>query len=296
MAEATFAETIIPGTFIQVRSDALISVGGISTGRIGLVATVDSTGRPAAEETHILSSYADGVAEYGASDAWGAGTSRQNMTRILNLLYANGARVVYTRALQTENDDPTTVGVNEAHPGNDAYLAAFRELLKEDINILVAPELSTSAALSVFGTLTDEAETQGRDVIAVVGSDAATVTTINAQVTANDRIILVAPAIMAYDAGADGEIALPGTYAAAPVAGLISSLGPHISPTNKVLNGVTRLARRSPSSPPARRRRSTARCSRPGSRSAASPTWTPTRGTSGSGRTRTSASSSSSRS
>ncbi|HEU0300803.1 MAG TPA: phage tail sheath subtilisin-like domain-containing protein [Longimicrobium sp.] len=244
MAEATFAETIIPGTFIQVRSDALISVGGISTGRIGLVATVDEADRTgAAEETHILSSYADGVAEYGASDAWGTGASRMNMTRVLNLLYANGARVVYTHALRTEENDPDTPA-NEARPGNDAYLAAFRELLKEDINILVAPELSTSAALSVFGTLTDEAETQGRDVIAVVGSDATTVANIKAQVATNDRVILVAPGIMAYDAGAGEEIELPGTYSAAPVAGLISSLGPHISPTNKVLNGVTRLARR----------------------------------------------------
>jgi hypothetical protein len=244
MAEATFAETIIPGTFIQVRSEGLISVGGISTGRIGLVATVDAAGRTGTEETHILSGYADGVAEYGASDAWGTGTSRDNMTRILNLLYANGARVVYTRALRTTVDDVATADVNEAKPGNDAYLAAFRELLKDDINILLAPELSTSQALSVFGTLTDEAETQGRDVIAVVGSDGAGVANIKAQVSTNDRIVLVAPAIMAYDAGADEEIALPGTYSAAPVAGLISSLGPHLSPTNKVLNGVTRLARR----------------------------------------------------
>jgi hypothetical protein len=247
MAEATFAETIIPGTFIQVRSDALISVGGISTGRIGLVATVDKgtgqTARPA-EETHILSSYADGLAEYGPTDAWGTGTSRRNITRILNLLYANGARVVYTRALQTTVDDANTAGVNEAKPGPDAYLAAFRELLKEEINILLAPELTTAQALTLFGTLTDEAETQGRDVIAVVGSDATTVATIKAQVTTNDRIILVAPGIMSYDAGADGEIALPGTYSAAPVAGLISSLGPQTSPTNKVLNGVGRLAQR----------------------------------------------------
>jgi hypothetical protein len=39
-------------------------------------------------------------------------------------------------------------------------------------------------------------------------------------------------------------VTLPATYAAAAVAGLVSSLVPQSSPTNKVLPGVVRLARR----------------------------------------------------
>jgi hypothetical protein len=51
----------------------------------------------------------------------------------------------------------------------------------------------------------------------------------------SDRLIFVAPGIRSFDAAASEEVTLPGAYAAAAVAGLISSFDPQVSPTNKEL-------------------------------------------------------------
>jgi hypothetical protein len=61
---------------------------------------------------------------------------------------------------------------------------------------------------------------------------------IKANVPAEDqgRIVFVAPGIKVFDAAAGEEVELPGSYAAAAVAGRIASLDPHFSPTNKTIN------------------------------------------------------------
>jgi hypothetical protein len=254
MAE-TFAlsELVIPGTYIRVRAEALISAGGISTGNIGIVGTarrlrpqvdangnpvLDANGNPVLEPdptiygvTHVLSDYESAKAAVGEYDAFT--TQALNLTRGLELLYRNGARTVFARALNPSNN-----------PGVNDYTAAFNELVKDDVNILVAPELSTANALTVLGPIVNTAETQGKDLLAVVGSDATTVNAVRNQVSSDDRIILTAPGLRAFDAAARAEVTLPGTYSAAALAGLISSLTPQSSPTNKTLPGVGRLAQR----------------------------------------------------
>ncbi len=217
------SELVIPGAYIRVRAEALIGVAGISSGNVGVVGTA-AQGRG---DTHTLSDYQTGQGVFGTYNAGEA-----NLTRALEQLYENGAATAYARAL-----DP-------ANAGQDAYLAAFRELLKDDVNILVAPELTTDAAKAVLGTISTEAENNGKDVMAVIGSDANTVAAIKAQVTASDRMILTAPAIRAYDVAAKADATLPGTFTAAAVAGLISTLTPQSSPTNKVVPGVVKLAQR----------------------------------------------------
>jgi len=78
----------------------------------------------------------------------------------------------------------------------------------------------------------------------VAGSNAAAVTSIKGQVPTNDRIIFTTPGVQAYDAAAKQDVALGGNYGAAVIAGLLSTLTPESSPTNKVLPGVTKLAAR----------------------------------------------------
>lgn len=224
MAETfNLSELVIPGTYIRVRAEGLISVGGISTGNIGIVGT-SSTG---VGETFILSDYEGAktvLGEYGAGEL--------NITRAIELLYQNGARIVFARALAADA------------AGQDDYIAAFNELAKDDVNILVAPQLNTDTAKAVFGSVLETAENNGKDMMAVIGSDATTVAAITAQVPTNDRIIMTAPGIRAFDAAAGENVALSGTYGAAAVAGLLSTLAPQSSPTNKVLPGVVRLAQR----------------------------------------------------
>ena len=224
MAETfTLSELVIPGTYIRVSAEALIPVGGVSTGNIGIV----GTGAQAVGRTVALGNYPDAQSALGDYEA-----GEFNLVRGVELLYQTGARQVYARAL-----DPGAAG-------QDDYIAAFNELVKDDVNILVAPQLPTAQALTVFSSVAETAENSGKDVIAVVGSDAPDREGVLAQVQANDRVVLTTPGIMGYDAAADVEVALSGNFSAAAVAGLLSTLAPQNSPTNKVLSGVSTLARR----------------------------------------------------
>jgi len=226
MAEDQFGEQIIPGTYIRVQAEALISAGGISSGNIGIVGTASSgTG-----ETHVLSDYDTARTTLGMYDNYSDGAGTLNLMRGIELLFRNGARTIYAYGL--------TAGAEQ----ND-YSDAFNELLKDNVNILVAPEISTDTAKSVFG-LVDTAEGEGKDVMAIIGADETEASAIAGQVTSNKRTVMTAPGIRAFDAAAGTEVLLSGTYSAAAVAGLMSSLAVQSSPTNKVLSSVTKLTNR----------------------------------------------------
>jgi tail sheath protein len=230
MAE-TFAlsSLVLPGTYVQVRAEALIAGAAVSTGNIGIVGTAATT----PDDTEILSGFDDAITAFGPYDAFSAGT--QNLTRGLEVAYRNGAGVVFARTV-------------DAGAGLDDYTAAFDQLVKDDVNILVVPELSTEDALGVLKPILESAENAGKDLIAVVGSDADEVSDITDQADSvgdmRGRVILVAPGIHAFDSAADADVVLPGTYTAAAVAGLLSTLVPQSSPTNKTLPGVQKLSQR----------------------------------------------------
>jgi hypothetical protein len=243
MAE-TFAlsQLVVPGTYIRVSAEGLIGAGGIVTGNIGIVGTarrvvVSNATETAVDiygDTFILSDYATARSELGSYSAVGA-TNANNLVRGIEQLYLNGATTVFARAL-----DPT----DSTATGQDDYIREFEELAKDNVNILVAPELSTDTAKAVFGSVLGTAENAGKDIIAVIGSDASTVANISTQVPDDDRIVFVAPGIRTFDSAASRDVDLPGTYAAASVAGLLATLVPQSSPTNKALPGVVRLAQR----------------------------------------------------
>jgi hypothetical protein len=92
----------------------------------------------------------------------------------------------------------------------------------------------------VLGHL-NRTETEGRERIAVLGAGAAGTATaadnvVNDVKTApDDRIVVVAPGIVATDAAGDSPVKLPPSYLAAVVAGQLSTLAPQVSLTNKVL-------------------------------------------------------------
>jgi hypothetical protein len=98
--------------------------------------------------------------------------------------------------------------------------------------------------MGVLAPVLESAENNGKDLIAVIGSDAAVADDVIDQVEADDRMILAAPGIVSYDAAVGDFVTLNGRYTAAAVAGLLSTLAPQSSPTNKKLAGVSRLARR----------------------------------------------------
>lgn len=250
----SFAELIIPGAYIRVRAEGLISVGGISTGNIGIVGTAqkptsdaDPTPDPSIyDKTFILSDYGSAQVRLGVYDSYADGAGVLNLTRALEVAYRNGASTVYARPVPPP--EPPGAALDPT-----AFDEAFREVLKEDVNILIAPELTTQTAINVLQPLVDSAENinsniGNQDLIAVIGSDVDTASEIVAQAPTNKRIILTTPGFSAFDSaannGAGAEVALAGNYGAAAVAGLLSTLPPQSSPTNKTLSGLSQLSQR----------------------------------------------------
>ena len=91
----TIGEMIIPGTYIEVRAEGLIGVGGINTGNVGVVGTAN---RGPFGEVTILGSYAEALQTFGRYGPWPANpasTPHLTLTRTLEQLFAGGASTVY---------------------------------------------------------------------------------------------------------------------------------------------------------------------------------------------------------
>jgi hypothetical protein len=102
----SIGEMIIPGTYIEVRAEGLIGVGGISTGNIGVVGTAN---RGPVGEPVILGSYAEALATFGSYDPWpsDAATPRLTLTRALEQIFLGGGSSVYAvRVAALPNDVP----------------------------------------------------------------------------------------------------------------------------------------------------------------------------------------------
>lgn len=128
---------------------------------------------------------------------------------------------------------------------NADYRTGLDKLLDQDAHIIVAAGQGED-----FGNELDKhcqkasTDVYKRDRVGVVGSKLGDTTNpselfdrVRAHNLASDRVIFVTPGIKSFDSAADppAVVTLPGAYAAAAVAGLMSSYSPHISLTNKVL-------------------------------------------------------------
>jgi tail sheath protein len=87
-------EMVIPGTYIDVRAEGLISAGGVTTGVVGMIGTASSgpVGVPV-----TLSGMAQAHDLYGAPDSFLVPTDGSNpltLTRALQYTYGNGASTV----------------------------------------------------------------------------------------------------------------------------------------------------------------------------------------------------------
>ncbi|HEY9227599.1 MAG TPA: phage tail sheath C-terminal domain-containing protein [Gemmatimonadaceae bacterium] len=92
----TITEMILPGTYIDVRAEGLIGVGGISTGNIGVVGTAS---RGEVNKVFVISSYSEALDLFGPYDAWPSTASAQanalTLTRTIEQLFRGGASTVY---------------------------------------------------------------------------------------------------------------------------------------------------------------------------------------------------------
>jgi Phage tail sheath protein subtilisin-like domain/Phage tail sheath C-terminal domain len=101
----TISEMILPGTYIDVRAEGLIAVGGISTGNVGIVGT--SNKGPVGTAV-LLGTYTEAIATFGAYDRWSAasGATPLTLTRALEQVFAGGASSVY--AVRIANGTPAS--------------------------------------------------------------------------------------------------------------------------------------------------------------------------------------------
>lgn len=138
---------------------------------------------------------------------------------------------------------PVTPGSNGATAIPSDYTAGLDVLANENVHIVVVAGQTAAALGADLTAHVENASTDAikRDRIGVIGGDSDVLTNLTAHGLDSSRIIFVGPGIRVNDAVSGAEVALDGVFSAAAVAGLVSSLSPHFSPTNKVLrvNGVT---------------------------------------------------------
>jgi phage tail sheath protein FI len=111
-------EMILPGTYITVLDEGLISAGSIASGNIGIVGTA---GKGPVDEVKIISSFSEAKEIYGESNTWEGGDKNElTLIRALELIYNNGGQTVYA--------------VRTANKGN--YAPAFYQLKDGASNLL----------------------------------------------------------------------------------------------------------------------------------------------------------------
>src|SRR5439155_24134867 len=114
----SIAEMVIPGTYIEVRAEGLISVGSIATGNIGVVGTAS---RGPVGTIVPLGSYADAIDTFGAYDAFAhplVDGSPLTLTRTIEQLYMGGAGSVY--AVRIANGTPVAAHADVHSSGASA--------------------------------------------------------------------------------------------------------------------------------------------------------------------------------
>ena len=184
---------------------------------------------PFSTAADLLASIADGSRVVGGALSGAADAAKA----------ANGAKtpakVVAAAAANIGGPDGVAATPTELAAGLDA-------LVSQEVNLIVAGGFDAKTAAGTVLAHLEQTENDGRERLAVMGASSDTpATLIGADVAAgsNPRLILVAPGILADDAARVGEankqVKLPAAYAAALVAGRISTLAPHISMTNKDL-------------------------------------------------------------
>ena len=124
-----------------------------------------------------------------------------------------------------------TTGNNGADASPDDYADGLEALANLTVNIIhLAGQNAATAADKLLGHLNETADAD-HERMGVIGAPGASVADFKGHSVASDRVVLVAPGL----AVPNGPT-LPPAYAAAAVTGLISSVAPQVSLTNKPIN------------------------------------------------------------
>lgn len=117
------AEVILPGTYITVRDEALISAGRVSTGAIGIVGTAN---KGSVGKVTLISSFTEAREAFGQEDAWVNGNSNElTLIRSLEQIFNNGGRTVY--AVRAASNTASK-GAYQVRDGSDNALSLLQAL------------------------------------------------------------------------------------------------------------------------------------------------------------------------
>ena len=111
-------EIILPGTYITVRDEGLITAGRVVTGNIGLVGT---SAKGPINEVKIIGSFTEAKELFGDADPWQGGNQNElTMIRAMEYIFNNGGNTVY--AVRTAAGTPAKAAFQTRSAAN-----AFRE-------------------------------------------------------------------------------------------------------------------------------------------------------------------------
>ncbi|MEM7037727.1 MAG: phage tail sheath subtilisin-like domain-containing protein, partial [Bacteroidota bacterium] len=148
------AEVILPGTYITVRDEALISAGRVASGNIGIVGTAN---KGAVGKVMILSSFTEAREAFGEADAWVNGSSDElTLIRALEQIFNNGGRTVYAVRVAANTAAPAAYQLRDGGDVAQSLLKARTpgtwgnaiqiEVANAATNALFSEELAGNAA------------------------------------------------------------------------------------------------------------------------------------------------------
>ena len=117
-------EMIVPGTYIDVRTEGLISAGRVATGIVGVIGT--AANGPIGEPV-TLASFADARARFGLPDDFDRPEDGENpltLVRALEQIYNNSAASVVAVRVAGADRSSTSYAVQDADGRNVAVLTA----------------------------------------------------------------------------------------------------------------------------------------------------------------------------
>ncbi|MGE4560920.1 MAG: phage tail sheath C-terminal domain-containing protein [Desulfobulbus sp.] len=120
----SISEMILPGTYIEVRAEGLIGVGGIATGNIGIVGTA---ARGPKNEVVAIGNYAEALDFFGEPDAW-SNENKLTLVRTAQMVFQGGGKNVY--AVRIANGEPVKAA-GTIHSTNATTPADFTMTAKE---------------------------------------------------------------------------------------------------------------------------------------------------------------------
>lgn len=224
------AEMVLPGVYVTVKDEGLITAGAVSVGNIGIVGTAV---KGELNNISILTGYTEAFALFGDESGTASSSVTPTLLKSIELLFNNGASKVYA--------------VRVADNTADAYKAGLALLEKEIVNIvlLAGQDVGSSEMVTALNGHINATERIKRERIGIIGCNGST--DVDDIVGAKDpvindkgRIVYVGPGlkIKRRDPVSNTETVetLSGAYTAAAFAGKLASLPVQTSPTNKVLN------------------------------------------------------------